>query len=89
MAEKTFVPLPVIDFTRLFHHNTSEADRLLEACQAYGFFYLDLQGAETQAMLADLKSLLRTTKQYFDQPNEIKFLDDRNSGTYGYDVGGI
>ena len=88
MAEEKLAPLPVIDFTQLLHHNASEADRLLKACETYGFFYLDLQGDEGQAMLADYQSLLRTTEKYFDQPNEIKFLDDRNSPAYGYDIEG-
>lgn len=86
MAELKTAPLLIIDFARLVRHDASEVNRLLEACQTHGFFYLNLEGveAESQTILADWQSLLQTTKKYFNQAEEIKIRDDRNSGTYGY-----
>lgn len=85
MAERKTAPLLILDFARLVRHDASEVSRLVEACETHGFFYLDLQGVETesQTMLADWQRLLRTTETYFGQTEEIKVRDDRNSGTYG------
>ncbi|MCJ1266370.1 hypothetical protein MMC22_006254 [Lobaria immixta] len=86
MTELKTAPLLIIDFARLLRHDTSEVNRLVEACQNHGFFYLDLQGVDTesQTILADWQSLLQTAEKYFSQADEIKTRDDRNSGTYGY-----
>lgn len=86
MAELKIAPLLIIDFARLLRHDVSEVDRLVEACRTLGFFYLDLQGAETesQTMLADWQGVLQKSKAYFSQSEEIKLRDDRNSLSYGY-----
>ncbi|MCJ1267557.1 hypothetical protein MMC22_007442 [Lobaria immixta] len=86
MAKLRTAPLLIIDFARLLRHDTFEVNRLVEACKTHGFFYLDLQGVETesQPMLADRQSLLLTAKNYFSQAEEIKLRDDRNDPTYGY-----
>lgn len=86
MAELKTAPLLIIDFARLLRDDASEVNRLVEACQTHGFFYLDLQGVDTESltMLADWQSLLQTTEKYFSQAKEIKIRDDRHSGTYGY-----
>lgn len=86
MAEIKTAPLLIIDFARLLRHDASEVNRLVEACETHGFFYLDLQGFEIEShtILDDRQSLLQTCEKYFNQAEEIKWRDDRHSPTYGY-----
>lgn len=86
MSDLKIAPLLIIDFALLLRHDGSEVNRLMETCQTNGFFYLNLQGSDTlsQTVLADYRTLLQTSQTYFNQAQEIKARDDRNSPTYGY-----
>lgn len=54
------------------------------ACVTHGFFYLDLQTSKQgRQILADEQGLLRFMREYFDQPHEVKMLDDRQSFAHG------
>jgi hypothetical protein len=76
--------LPTIDFAKLTSGDTSEAQRLLDACVTQGFFYLDLQGSNSSSkILADHYALLDVMKNYFDQPHEVKMGDNIESVTDG------
>jgi isopenicillin N synthase-like dioxygenase len=76
--------LPSIEVDLLQAHDASEFDRLLKACEVYGFFYLNLENYGT--MLQDWHIVLDLMKDYFDQPLEVKMRDSRNSDTHGYEA---
>jgi isopenicillin N synthase-like dioxygenase len=77
-------PLATIDFSKLATNDGVETQRLLDACIAEGFFYLDLQGPHPwRKALDDQQSLLDLMKDYFDQPHEVKMKDDMGSMTDG------
>lgn len=76
--------LPSIEVNLLQAHDPSEFDKLLKACEVYGFFYLNLENYGT--MLQDWRKVLDLMKDYFDKPLEVKMRDSRNSDTHGYEA---
>lgn len=77
-------PLATIDFAKLATNDGVETQRLLDACIAEGFFYLDLQGPHPwRKALDDQQSLLDVMRYYFDQPHEVKMKDNMGSMTDG------
>lgn len=56
---------------------------LLKACQNEGFFYLDLEGPESNNIETDRRSVLDFMEKYFAQPIDEKMKDDRDSETHG------
>ena len=76
-------PLETVDFSRLVTRDEAEISKLLVSCQTHGFFYLDLQNAESRTILEDAQQLVRIMENYFAQPLEAKMKDDRQSLTLG------
>ena len=80
----TIAPLATIDLARLIERDGAEIAKLLSACVTHGFFYLDLQTSEQgRQIVSDEQGLLRFMREYFNQPHEVKMLDDRQSFTHG------
>ncbi|KAL3420511.1 gibberellin 20-oxidase [Phlyctema vagabunda] len=75
--------LPSIDINLLQAQDAAEYQRLLSACEVYGFFYLNLQGYGS--MVADWQKVLELMGEYFAQPLDVKMLDARHSDTHGYE----
>lgn len=73
--------LPSISLAALLRRDDAAAQALGKACEDHGFFYLDLRGAHT--MTEDWPVLLDLAGKYFDQPLEVKKLDDCHSDTWG------
>ena len=82
-ADANIAALPTISFSSLTARDPNELDKLLQACQDVGFFYLDLRGAASKNILQDWRSVLDFMALYFDQDLSTKSLDDRRSDTYG------
>ena len=82
-ADADIAALPTISFSSLTARDPDELDKLLQACQDVGFFYLDLRGAASKNILQDWRSVLDFMALYFDQDLSTKSLDDRRSDTYG------
>jgi len=76
--------LPTIEMNLLQAHDASEFEKLLKACEVYGFFYLNLENYGT--MLQDWQKVLDLMKDYFDQPLDVKMRDCRSSDTHGYET---
>jgi isopenicillin N synthase-like dioxygenase len=74
-------PLSVIDWGRLRSGDEAEGERLLNACEGQGFFYLDLSC--DQSFLQDHRAILSFMDQYFHQDLSEKMKDDRQSDTHG------
>jgi hypothetical protein len=73
--------LPSISLAALFRRDNAAAEAVGKACEENGFFYLDLNGVNT--MTKDWMTLLGLAKQYFEQPLEVKKLDNCHSDTWG------
>lgn len=74
--------LPVIHLDLLRAENDRESKELLNACQTYGFFYLDL--TSDSELCKQWEDMLAVMKQYFKQPLEAKMQDARGSDNYGW-----
>jgi isopenicillin N synthase-like dioxygenase len=74
------VSLETINFARLATGEPAEVAKLLKASQTLGIFYLDLR---SDSILADLQPVTRLTEKYFDQPQELKTKDYRESEERG------
>jgi isopenicillin N synthase-like dioxygenase len=79
----SIAPLETVDFSRLVTRDEAEISKLLVSCQTHGFFYLDLQNAESRPLLEDAQHMVRIMENYFAQPLEVKMKDDRQSLTLG------
>ncbi len=77
--------LETIDFGRLATKEPDEVEKLLNASQMPGFFYLDLQNERTKQILADLPAIYAASEKYFDEPHEVKMKDYRD----GQDIGWV
>lgn len=83
-SKVTVAPLVTVDLERIIERDGAEIAKLLGACVTHGFFYLDLQTSKQgRQILADEQGLLRFMREYFDQPHEVKMLDDRQSFAHG------
>ncbi|KAH7098738.1 2OG-Fe-II oxygenase family oxidoreductase [Auriculariales sp. MPI-PUGE-AT-0066] len=77
--------LTTIDFARLERHDSSELHKLLDACQSFGFFYLDFTHSEKAGKIVEEKDrVLAFMKNYFDQSLDDKMKDNLGVKTKGY-----
>lgn len=66
-------PLLRLSLKRLLAHDNEEINRLIDACEDIGFFYLDLQDAGfSSSILDDADKLFNISKQFYDLPLEEK-----------------
>jgi hypothetical protein len=72
------VPLPKLSFKELQKGSQKECRHLFEACRAWGFFLLDLQGSK------DGTELLGDAEQMFDLTKETFNLDQSVLNNYAY-----
>ncbi|KAF1357558.1 Clavaminate synthase-like protein [Lizonia empirigonia] len=79
-------PLLRISLAKLLDHDADEQQRCWDACQELGFFYLDLRGAEGEALLDDADQLFCLMRAFFELPVREKVLYDfKAKGSYfGY-----
>ena len=81
--------LETIDYGRLAAREPDEIEKLLKACQMPGFFYLDFQSGPAKELIADIPNIYAASKQYFDQPQEVKLKDYRPEQDRGQDRGWV
>lgn len=81
--------LETINFGRLTAKEPAEVEKLLNACQMPGFFYLDFQNGPAKELIADVPEIYAVSKQYFDQPQEVKMKDYRAEQDRGQDRGWV
>ena len=67
--------LKTINLVKLMTRDPSELNKLLEACQTDGFFYLGLTSLDKQSLLGDWRELLSLVEKWFNQPldNKMKY----------------
>jgi isopenicillin N synthase-like dioxygenase len=62
-------PLFCISLQKLLIRDVTEIQRLMQACEGVGFFYLDLEDAgPTSMILDDVEQLFQTTVDLFNLP---------------------
>lgn len=72
------VPLPTISLRELENSSEEATEKLFQACQEWGFFFLDLQGSEKGA------SLLKDGENMFDLTVDTYALDQKTLDNYAY-----
>lgn len=81
--------LEIINYGRLAAKEPAEVEKLLKACQMPGFFYLDFQNGSAKELIADVPDIYAVSKQYFDQPQEVKMKDYRPEQDRSQDRGWV
>jgi isopenicillin N synthase-like dioxygenase len=81
------VPLKIVDMDKLIRKDPDTMEDLLQAAESPGFFYVDLRGAASKDLLADVEALFRLSHEYFAQPKEAKEPHFRASIDRGYVIG--
>jgi isopenicillin N synthase-like dioxygenase len=87
----THAPIARISSAALLSHSPAAAASILQACQTYGFFYLDLSdSAVGQTLLSEAEQLLTLAKQAFALPLETKsrFALQKGVSLFGYKAAG-
>jgi hypothetical protein len=59
-----------VKFVTLLDQDRCELKKLVQACEADGFFYLDLSDRGSQKLFDDLESLSIFIKEWLNQPRE-------------------
>lgn len=66
-------PIAAISLPKLLANDDAECQRVLQACQGHGFFYLDMRDcSEGEALLDEAEQLHEVAKGAFDHPFEEK-----------------
>lgn len=84
-------PIARISSKKLLKGDAEEGKHVLEACQIYGFFYLDLTDSpEGEALLEEAEQLLKLSERSFDSPKEekMKFELQKGVSMFGYKAAG-
>ncbi|KAF2418007.1 Clavaminate synthase-like protein [Tothia fuscella] len=84
-------PIARISSFKLFSNDASTAAAVLEACQTYGFFYLDLTDSPSgQALVEESEELLKLSKRAFEFPKEemMKYHLEKGVSMFGYKAAG-
>jgi isopenicillin N synthase-like dioxygenase len=85
------VPIARISSRKLLDGDDEEGKHVLEACQTYGFFYLDLTDSPSgEALLEQSEKLLELSKVAFKPPKEEKMKYELQKGVslFGYKAAG-
>ena len=77
--------LETIDFGRLAAKEPAEVEKLLNASQMPGFFYLDLRNEQGEEILASLPGVYAVIEKYFDEApeGETKHLKEGQVSRWG------
>jgi len=84
-------PIAIISSRKLLEGDSEEGKNVLEACQTYGFFYLDLTDSPSgEALLEQSEKLLELSKVAFQPPREEKMKHELQRGVslFGYKAAG-
>ncbi|KAK5167033.1 uncharacterized protein LTR77_007762 [Saxophila tyrrhenica] len=80
------VELKTISLQKLLDHDSTEEDRVFEACKGRGFFYLELGGPESgETILKGSEEIARVGERFMALPNEekMKFTPNKKE-LFGY-----
>lgn len=84
-------PIAEISSRKLFDGDLEEGKKVLEACQTYGFFYLDLTDSpEGENLIDEAEQLLDLSKEAFKAPvdEKMKYHLQKGVSLFGYKAAG-
>jgi isopenicillin N synthase-like dioxygenase len=84
-------PIARISSKKLLEEDAEESRNVLEACQTYGFFYLDLTDSPAgETLIEESEKLLELSKVAFEPPREEKMKYELQKGVnlFGYKAAG-
>ncbi|KAL9125045.1 MAG: hypothetical protein Q9217_005696 [Psora testacea] len=81
--------LAVVDYEALANKDATEIQKLVQASQTTGMFYLDLRGPRTKAIFEDVQTIFKTGHDFFNLPQDSdeKTQTLREGMERGYHVG--
>ncbi|KAK3705735.1 hypothetical protein LTR37_013178 [Vermiconidia calcicola] len=84
--EFSSVQLETISLQKLIDHDTTEEDRVFEACKGRGFFYLDLAGPESgETILKGAGEIAQVGERFMALPADEKMkFTPKNKELFGY-----
>ena len=62
--------LAVVDYEALANKDAAEIQKLVQASQTMGMFYLDLRGPRTKAIFEDVSTIFKTGREFFNLPRD-------------------
>ena len=62
--------LAVVDYEALANKDAVEIQKLVQASQTMGMFYLDLRGPRTKAIFEDVSTNFKTGRKFFNLPQD-------------------
>lgn len=79
------VELATISLQKLLNHDSTEEDRVFEACKGRGFFYLELAGTDAgETILNGSEDLARVGERFMALPTDEKMkFTPRNKELFG------
>jgi isopenicillin N synthase-like dioxygenase len=85
-------PIAQISSRKLLDGDKTEGEKVLEACQTYGFFYLDLRDSEVgEALLEESEKLLALSQKAFNEHDiaeKRKYHLQKGVSMFGYKAAG-
>jgi hypothetical protein len=69
--------LETVDLGRLASKEPAEVEKLLNASQMPGFFYLDLRNEPTKEILASLRKVYAAAEEHFNELPKVNMKDHR------------
>ena len=64
--------LAVINYEALANKDAAEIQKLVQAGQTVGMFYLDLRGPRTEAIFEDMEAIFKAGHEFFNLPSDSK-----------------
>lgn len=64
--------LAVVDYEALANKDAGEIQKLVQACQTVGMFYLNLRDSRMNAVFDDVPAILKTGDTFFNLPHDCK-----------------
>ena len=64
--------LAVVDYEALANRDAAEIQKLVQASQTMGMFYLDLRGPRTKAIFEHVSTIFKTGRGFFNLPRDSK-----------------
>lgn len=62
--------LAVVDYEALANKDAAKIQKLVQASQTMGMFYLDLRGPRTKAIFEDVPTIFKTGHEFFSLPQD-------------------
>jgi isopenicillin N synthase-like dioxygenase len=71
-SKERIASLAVVDYEALANKDAGEIEKLVQACQTVGMFYLDLRGSIMNAVFEDVPTIFKTGQSFFNLPHDSK-----------------